>query len=64
VRTAIEYPTARRGFPSFDKLCLSSDPRWGDKMQFILATFLFVVVIGLLYARVAWPRPVTRSVER
>ena len=64
MRTAIEYPTARRGFPRFDKAVPKQRPRWGDKMQFILATFLFVVVIGLLYARVAWPRPVTRSVER
>jgi hypothetical protein len=64
VRTAIEYPTARRGFRGSIRLCLSSDRDGGDKMQFILATFLFVVVIGLLYARVALPRPVTRSIER
>ncbi len=38
--------------------------REGDNVQFILGTFLFVVVVGLLDARLPWPRPVTRRGER
>jgi hypothetical protein len=30
-------------------------------MQFILAVFLFVVVVGLVDARVPWPKPWKRG---
>jgi hypothetical protein len=33
-------------------------------MQFILGTFLFVVVIGVLDARLPWPRPLARRRAR
>jgi hypothetical protein len=33
-------------------------------MQFILGTFLFVVVIGVMDARLPWPRPTTKGARR
>jgi len=36
----------------------------GDSMQFILGIFLFVVVIGVMDARLPWPRPITKGDQR
>jgi hypothetical protein len=33
------------------------------KMQFLLAVFLFVVVVGLIDLRVPWPKPQKRSAQ-
>lgn len=32
-------------------------------MQFVLGVFLFVVVVGVLDARVPWPKPKNRGVR-
>jgi len=31
--------------------------RWEVPLQFLLAVFLFVVVVGVLDARIGWPKP-------
>jgi len=32
-------------------------------MQFLLAVFLFVVVVGSIDARVPWPKPIKRRAQ-
>ena len=41
---------------AFNRLILS-----GDAMSFVIGVFLFVVVIGILDARLPWPSPRERT---
>jgi hypothetical protein len=44
-----------------DTILVVQNRKEGDQMQFVLGVFLFVVVVGIIDARLPWPMKNKRS---